>query len=36
VESINITIDETGKPNSEEEEIESMEDPFEKEAKDEK
>jgi hypothetical protein len=36
VESINVTIDETGKPESKEEENESMEQPFEEEAEDEK
>jgi hypothetical protein len=36
VESINRTIDETGRPESKEEENESMEQPFEEEAKDEK
>jgi hypothetical protein len=36
VESINVTIDETGRPESKEEENESMEQPFEEEAEDEK
>jgi hypothetical protein len=36
VESINITINETGGPESKEEENESMEQPFEEEAKDER
>jgi hypothetical protein len=36
VESINVTIDETGRPESKEEENDSMEQPFEKEAEDEK
>jgi hypothetical protein len=36
VESINVTIDEIGRPKSKEEENESIEQPFEEEAKDEK
>jgi hypothetical protein len=36
VESINVTIDETGRPESKEEENESMEQLFEEEAEDEK
>ena len=36
VESINVTIDEIGRPEPQEEKIESMDQPFKEEAKDEK